>query len=226
MFALIVVTVFVLIIAVIIYVEYRNEKLYQKERKKRQSERQKTKPPYNPKEKIQKPHIEKKEKAAKLKEKTPGAKEKISAQKKKESVQEEKISLLEPEEAPKEKVIQKEVPNVVLPECKYPKFNYDRLVKMGLSIEEADAFVQELIPQIETQTPLIKEALEKKDFHAMERLTHSIKGSSTTIGTGGISDLLVDFNTYLKSGDNVEIAQTYLDHLEHYYEALKIQFTH
>jgi len=34
-------------------------------------------------------------------------------------------------------------------------------------------------PQIETQIPLIKEAMDNSDSHQMERLTHNIKGSAT-----------------------------------------------
>jgi HPt (histidine-containing phosphotransfer) domain-containing protein len=59
----------------------------------------------------------------------------------------------------------------------------------------------------------------------MERLTHSIKGSSTTVGTGGVSDLLVDFNTYLKTGRELAIAEAYLEQLKHYCEELKQQYS-
>jgi HPt (histidine-containing phosphotransfer) domain-containing protein len=111
-----------------------------------------------------------------------------------------------------------------LPKGEYPDFNYTRLVEMGLSEEEALEFIQELIPQIDTQIPLIDEALQIPDFEKMERLTHSIKGSSTTIGTGGVSDLLVEYNTYLKTGDKVEVAQAYQEHLKRYFEKLKKQF--
>jgi len=109
--------------------------------------------------------------------------------------------------------------------CEYPHFNYNRLLEMGLSEEEAQEFVQELIPQIGEQIPLIDEAMKIPDFHKMERLTHSIKGSSTNIGTGGVSDLLVDYNTYLKKGEEIRIAQAYQKHLKHYYQKLKEQFS-
>ena len=96
---------------------------------------------------------------------------------------------------------------------------------MGLSKAEAKEFVAELIPQIETQIPLIKEAMAISDFHNMERLTHSIKGSATTVGTGGVSDLLVDFNTYLKTGTELAIVEAYLEQLNHYCEELKEQYS-
>ena len=133
-----------------------------------------------------------------------------------------------PTETPKEvgektqKATQK--PSVELPKGEYPDFNYERLLEMGLSEEEAMEFIQELIPQIGEQIPLIDEALKIPDFHKMERLTHSIKGSSTTIGTGGVSDLLVEYNTYLKTGDEVPVAEAYQEHLKRYFEKLKKQF--
>jgi hypothetical protein len=62
------------------------------------------------------------------------------------------------------------------------------------------------------------------DFHKMERLTHSIKGSATNLGTGGVSALLVDCNTYLKTGTDIDIAKAYFKHLVHYTAELKTQY--
>jgi chemotaxis protein histidine kinase CheA len=95
---------------------------------------------------------------------------------------------------------------------------------MGLSDEEAKEFVEELIPQIETQIPLIEKELAIPDFHQMERLTHSLKGSATNLGTGGISDLLVECNTYLKTGTDIDIATAYFGYLKHYTQELKEQY--
>ena len=279
MFALTVLGIFVLIIAIIIYIEYKNEKNYQDNRRKRTEERKKTKRPYDPKVKVQKPLKEKQEKAAKRKAATPGAKDKTQLQVKKEKtktvrdsyeLKNDKKPVVEPRKVPsaqelreaeekkrleelkleakrreaekletqrleKEKLeAQKVEPESIpeaeitekidLPKCKYPKFNYARLVEMGLSEDEAVEFVKELIPQIKTQIPLIKEAMEANDFHNMERLTHSIKGSSTTVGSGGVSDLLVDYNTYLKTGKELPVAEAYLKHLNHYCEELEKEY--
>ena len=125
-----------------------------------------------------------------------------------------------PKAAPKE--IPKETKK--LPNCTYPLFTHVRLIEMGLSDEEANEFVQELIPQLEIQIPLIEEAFQKEDFHQMERLTHSIKGSTTNLGTGGVSDLLIECNTYLKTGTDSDIAKVYLDSLKHYTQTLKEQY--
>ena len=263
MYALIIVAVFIFIVAVIVYLEYRNEKKYQAERTKRKEERKTTKAPYDPKEKVQKPKLDKKEKEANRKAATPGAKEKPqpkskqetsttdayalkddakyvkkvpSAKELREAEEQEKLEALkletkrlEAEKLEAERLEQQKTePEITkpieLPQCKYPDFDYSRLVGMGLSEEEAVEFIQELIPQIGTQIPLIQEAMDKEDFYSMERLTHSIKGSSTTVGSGGVSDLLVEYNTYLKTGEELEVAKAYQRHLKDYYEALKTAY--
>jgi len=129
-------------------------------------------------------------------------------------------------QVPSPKVPSKEIPKKTkkLPNCTYPLFTHVRLIEMGLSDEEANEFVQELITQLEIQIPLIEEAFKKEDFHQMERLTHSIKGSATNLGTGGVSDLLVECNTYLKTGTDSDIAKVYLDSLKHYTQTLKEQY--
>ena len=132
------------------------------------------------------------------------------------------IAKPKPTETPKQEPIKKEKK---LPACTYPKFTHVRLIEMGLSDEEAKEFVQELIPQLETQIPLIEKVLAIPDFHQMERLTHSIKGSTTNLGTGGISDLLVECNTYLKTGTDIDIAKTYFRYLVHYTKELKEQYS-
>lgn len=111
-----------------------------------------------------------------------------------------------------------------LPEANYPKFTHSRLVEMGLSDEEAKEFVGELIPQIETHYPLIEKAIQESDFDQLERLTHGIKGSASNLGTGGVSDLLNDYNTYLKTGTDLDIINAYFAHLKHYNDELKAEY--
>lgn len=197
MIGYIIISVFILIIILFVYNEYRKEKKYQDERRQRH-------PDNKEKSSIEKPthinediSVQKELTAKKAKEKKP-----------------------EPEFIPEPVVIEK----IDLPEANYPKFNHLRLLDMGLSPEEAKEFVAELIPQIGVQIPLIKEAMKSSDFHSIERLTHSIKGSSTTVGTGGVSDLLVDFNTYVKTGTEPTIIEAYFKHLIHYHEELKKQY--
>lgn len=190
-------SIFVFFMLLIIFFEYRNEKKYQEERRKRR----------------QRPISDKKTTPYKKKKRTTPKPEP-----KPEPKTEPKIEL-EPEpetEAPKE--------TKKLPEANYPKFTHSRLVEMGLSDEEAKEFVGELIPQIETQYPLMEKAIQEQDFEQLERLTHGIKGSASNLGTGGVSDLLSDYNTYLKTGTDLDIAKAYYQDLKHYNDELKTQY--
>ncbi|HIQ46034.1 MAG TPA: Hpt domain-containing protein [Sulfurovum sp.] len=216
MLALTILSIFILIIVLIIFLEYRNEKKYQA--KRRSESKQKTKPRKKLKVRKVSPKPEVKP------EPTPKPEPVVEP----EPVPEPEVVIApepepvpEPEPIPEPEVVEE---TKVLPEVKYPKFSHARLVEMGLSDEEAVEFVQELIPQIELQIPLIEEVMNIPDFHQMERLTHSIKGSATNIGTGGVSDLLVECNTYLKSGTDIDIAKVYFEALKHYTKELREQY--
>jgi hypothetical protein len=132
------------------------------------------------------------------------------------------VEEIEPEAEPE---VQEVEETKELPLCDYPPFTHVRLVEMGLSDDEATEFVNELIPQLEEQVPLIETAINDADFHQIERLTHGIKGSATNLGTGGVSDFLVEFNTYLKSEVDIDIVKAYHTHFIRYIEALKKQYT-
>ena len=211
------------IVGLVIYSEYQNEKRYREERRKRETKKgthKRVEPkissrPAANKEPKETPQTAKQEKPTEPLSPKPVESAKTVTPPKSESasVKTEVKPAPEPQK-----------PATQLPKGDYPDFNYNRLIEMGLSEEEALEFIQELIPQIGDQIPLIDEAMKIPDFHKMERLTHSIKGSSTTIGTGGVSDLLVDYNTYLKTGEELPVAEAYQEHLKRYFEKLKKQF--
>ena len=202
MIGYIIISVFILILVLFVYREYKNEKKYEEERRqRRQDTRKKAKKP------IEKPSIKEAPK------KVPIEKKPSPAPVQKKTIEKETVEVIE------------EPKDIAISLSDYPKFDHSRLIEMGLSQEEAKEFVRELIPQIGAQIPLIKEAMAIPDFHEMERLTHSIKGSSTTVGTGGVSDLLADFNTYLKSGAEPAIAEAYVEQLKYYCEELKEQYS-
>jgi len=214
----IIISIFVLILVIFVYLEYKNEKKYQEERRqkhpsiKKEEKRPVTKPRKVPSAK----ELEAKKEQEKKREQEKRLEEKRLEEKKLEEKRLEEKKLKEKKPEPK---------SITVSLGDYPKFDHSRLIEMGLSQEEAKEFVRELIPQIGAQIPLIKEAIAIPDFHEIERLTHSIKGSSSTVGTGGVSDLLDDFNTYLKSGAEPAIAEAYLEQLNHYYEELKEQYS-
>ena len=211
MSALTVLSIFIFLVVLIVFLEYRNEKKYQKERRRN---RQQSTPDISTA-----PSRSKKEKKPKQ-EPEPQPEPKLEP-KPEPKVEPEPETKIEVEPEPETEAIKE---TKKLPEANYPKFTHIRLVEMGLSDEEAKEFVGELIPQIETQYPLIQKAIEELDFEEMERLTHGIKGSATNLGTGGISDLLTDYNTYLKTGTDIDIIKAYFEHLKYYNEELKAQY--
>ncbi|OQX78017.1 MAG: hypothetical protein B6D54_00640 [Epsilonproteobacteria bacterium 4484_65] len=209
MIGYIIISVFVLILILFVYIEYKNEKNYQEERRQKRQTNRKEEKSSTKKTPIVKPTEVPKQI---LREKKPPY-----VAPKKETVESPTMEKETIEVTEKPKIVALSLRN-------YPKFDHSRLLEMGLSDEEAKEFVAELIPQIGAQIPLIKEAIALSDFQNMERLTHTIKGSSTTVGTGGVSDLLVEFNTYLKTGTEPVLAEAYLEQLNHYYEELKEQY--
>ncbi len=235
MIGYIIISVFILMLIIFGYIAYKNERKYQKERnKKRQDTRKEEKksarsPETKPTKVPSAKELEvKREQEERVKEKRLEDKrlQKIKLQEQRleeKRLQGKKLEAKRLEEQ-RVKEEQSEPKNITISLADYPQFDHSRLIEMGLSEDEAKEFVAELIPQIAAQIPLIREALENADFHTMERLTHSIKGSSTTVGTGGISDLITDYNTYLKTGTEVAIAKAYFEQLNHYYIELKKQY--
>ncbi|NOR54658.1 MAG: hypothetical protein GQ531_00470 [Sulfurovum sp.] len=206
MLALSILTIFALVVVAIIAIEIRNERKYQATRRST-SKKPKDKKPKDKKAKaeIEQEEVQEEEKT-KSRHKSFHMTRAHKAQKTQETTE-------EPKKTKK------------LPPCTYPRFSHERLVEMGLSDDEAIEFVQELIPQLEEQIPEIEALLEVSDFEQMERATHGIKGSSTNVGTGGVSDLLIEYNTYLKAGRDLEIAKVYFESFKHYINELKNQYT-
>lgn len=211
MLAMTIISLFILIVILLIFFEYRNEKKYQEKRREKRHTQKSTE-----------------QRAPSRKAKKDTSKPEPTAQPEPEVKPEPIVEVKpEPELQPvPEPEPYKEVPTEIktLPEANYPPFTHVRLIEMGLSDEEAKEFVAELIPQIETEIPLIEAAIQEGDFHQIEILTHGIKGSATNLGTGGVSDLLTDYNTYVKTGTDVDVAKAYLEHLVDYTNELKAQY--
>lgn len=107
----------------------------------------------------------------------------------------------------------------------YPEFNNARAVEqLGLSQEEADMFIGELVTQIEEEIPNLDAAMAANDVERLEKVSHMLKGSATSLGEGGVADVLVAFNTYCKEGSDPEILQDHLENLRFYFGKLKEKF--
>lgn len=126
----------------------------------------------------------------------------------------------EPEETVAEEAPSEEDAGVV-----YPPYSNQRAIdQLGLSQEEADAFVAELIGQIDAEVPNLEAAVEAGDFEQIERVSHMLKGSATSLGEGGIADQLVEFNTYCKHGTDITVIHEFMQSFYREFEALKLQF--
>ena len=212
MFALSIIIIFLLILAFIIYREYKNEKNYQQEREAHQKPKEKRSAhPVKRKTTLPKTGSETDSEKTKKEESLPIGLSKEAIEKKFTEAKKQTEALHKKEA-------------VKLPSYHYTAFSHKRLVDMGFPEAEAEAFVLELIPLIATQMIELKDAMDNKDMTTIEHVTHDIKGSSSNIGTGGIADLIADFNTYAKTGNDPEILAAYFGHLERSYAELKKQY--
>lgn len=126
-----------------------------------------------------------------------------------------------------------EVPEVTAPEepaadesYDYPPFDHSRTMEeFGLDEDEAGEFIQELIKQVDDVLPDLEAAIASQDEKQMEELSHMIKGSATNLGTGGIADVLIDFNTYLKKAHDPAIVAQHMKNLHRALKDLKEQFS-
>lgn len=107
----------------------------------------------------------------------------------------------------------------------YPEFSNARAVEeLGLTQEEADLFVGELVTQIEAELPALEAAAAANDAEKLEEVSHLLKGSSTSLGTGGVSDVLTALNAACKTGGDLRAIQQHIDDLHYYFGELKAQF--
>lgn len=131
----------------------------------------------------------------------------------------------EPKVEKKPEPKKEEKPQTVVPRKEYPNFNINKLKdELGLDDESARMFIDEFIKQADEVIEEIKKDLAKKDTSRLESLTHTLKGSATNLRISGVADVLVDFNTYLKSNDDIEEIELFMKDLEYYLDKLKKQF--
>ena len=108
----------------------------------------------------------------------------------------------------------------------YGHFSHERLVEgMGLSPEEADEFVVELIHQLESAIPDLDKAVEDHHYEEVEHITHGLKGAALNIGEGGVAQLLVDYNTYMKHGTEQPVIEAYQTLLKRTVSDLKVEYS-
>lgn len=144
-----------------------------------------------------------------------------------ESVAEPKETVFEPPFPPAEEVLP-EAPSAEAEPFTpkgYPAFSNARAIEaLGLSQEEADQFTGELVTQIEAELPRIEAAVEAGDTEALEKLSHMLKGSATSLGEGGVADVLVAFNNDCKGTPEIGVMREHLQNLRYYFDLLKARY--
>ncbi len=124
-----------------------------------------------------------------------------------------------------EKRPEPEVPAKSFEPKPYPEYDNTRAMEqLGLSQEEADMFISELVVQIEEELPNLDAAYEQNDLERLEKVSHMLKGSATSLGEGGVADILVELNTYCKSGKDRGVIGEHLKNLHYYFGKLKEKF--
>lgn len=131
---------------------------------------------------------------------------------------------------PLKDAVEPQLPVFEAPEAETESYNYQvfdntrTMEEFGLSKEDADDFIVDLIHQIEDVTPSLEEAVRTNDNRKIEEISHMVKGSATNLGTGGIADVLVDFNTYMKTANDPAVIARHMNNFRVALKQLKEQF--
>jgi len=104
-----------------------------------------------------------------------------------------------------------------------PYDNTRAVEEMGLTKEEADNFVLELIKALESEIPRIEESILNSDMKTLEEIVHTITGSSSTLGSGGVSSALISFYTAVQHRDSLQELYVHLQNVKYYLAELKKQ---
>ena len=115
-----------------------------------------------------------------------------------------------------------ETPTVAIPTKQYPKYNNSRAVdEMGLSKEDADSFVLDLIKAVESEVPRMEDAIQSSEYKTLEEIVHTITGSSSTLGSGGISSAFISFYAAVQHHDSMQDLAVHLQNVKYYLNQLK-----
>ena len=115
-----------------------------------------------------------------------------------------------------------ETPEVTIPTKQYPKYDNSRAVdEMGLTQEEADSFVLDLIKAVGSEVPRMEEAIQNSEYKTLEEIVHTVTGSSSTLGSGGISSAFISFYAAVQHHDTMQQLSIHLQNVKYYLEQLK-----
>ncbi len=110
---------------------------------------------------------------------------------------------------------------------KYPPFSHERAKReFGLGDSEAVEFIKDLVVQLDDELPLLRKALDDDDIAEIRRLSHLLKGSSSSLGDGGVSDAIASLDEYLSGGgSDLQMIGAMIVDVEHYSVELKSSYS-
>lgn len=112
--------------------------------------------------------------------------------------------------------------HVDIPTKQYPKYDNSRAVdEMGLTQEEADDFVLDLIKAIEAEIPRLESDILKGDYKGIEEIVHTLTGTASTLGSGGISSTFIAFYASVQHRDSMQEQYIHLQNIKYYLNELK-----
>ena len=110
----------------------------------------------------------------------------------------------------------------VIPTKQYAPYTNERAVdEMGLSQEDADSFVLDLIKAIEVEIPAMEAGIMTQDYKVIEEIVHTITGSASTLGSGGISSAFISFYAAIQHRDSFQKIYVQLQNVKYYLQELK-----
>ena len=119
-----------------------------------------------------------------------------------------------------------EASHIEIPTKQYDIYDNSRAVdEMGLTQEEADSFVLDLVKAIQSEIPKIEASILKGDYKNVEEIVHTITGSSSTLGSGGVSSALISFYAAVQHRDRLDELYIHLQNIKYYIEELNEQCT-
>jgi len=112
-----------------------------------------------------------------------------------------------------------------IPTKQYAPYSNSRAVdEMGLSQEDADAFVFDLIKAVKGEIPAIEAGIMTQDYLTIEEIVHTITGSASTLGSGGISSAFISFYAAVQHRDSFQKLYVHLQNVKYYLTELQEQF--
>ncbi|GEM_PF-5524195 len=104
----------------------------------------------------------------------------------------------------------------------YPAFDHSIAIEQfGLQESEVNEFISDLIAQIDGEIPALTASIDSGDYSDIRRISHLLKGSSLSLGSGGVTDAISALDHSAIADENIQKLQQHLADIKYYLEELK-----